>query len=280
MSLDSAAAVGGDIASRIAQIQQMAQQLGLDTGASSTGFQSALDSASSTSGATNVSSVSTPVSGTPYASEINAAAQKYGIDPSLLAGLVKQESGFNPNATSAVGAKGLTQLMPATAKSLGVTDPTDPAQSLDGGAHYLKEQLDRFGGDVTKAVAAYNAGPGAVQRYGGVPPYAETQNYVKNVLANRDAYAKTAAANGTLSTTATTGTAAAGSTAATVSALSNLTGVSSTGGVTTSSMTNPYSSSLSALSTDDSDNSSNLSLSSSSSSTGSGTSSSLGYPTT
>jgi soluble lytic murein transglycosylase-like protein len=77
---------------------------------------------------------------------------------------------------------GLTQLMPATAASLGVTDPYDPVQALDGGAKYLRQQLDRFGGDPAKALAAYNAGPGAVARYGGVPPYAETQNYVSNIL--------------------------------------------------------------------------------------------------
>jgi soluble lytic murein transglycosylase-like protein len=77
---------------------------------------------------------------------------------------------------------GLTQLMPATAASLGVTDPYDPVQSLDGGARYLRQMLDRFGGDPAKALAAYNAGPGAVARFGGVPPYQETQNYVRNIL--------------------------------------------------------------------------------------------------
>jgi soluble lytic murein transglycosylase-like protein len=120
----------------------------------------------------------------PYASEITAAAQANGIDPALLAGLIKQESGFNPHAGSGAGAQGLTQLMPATARGLGVTNPFDPAQSIMGGAKYLKQQLDAFGGDVTKALAAYNAGPGAVKRFGGVPPYAETQNYVRVVQAN------------------------------------------------------------------------------------------------
>src|SRR5919198_1509040 len=86
------------------------------------------------------------------------------------------------------GAAGLIQLMPGTAASLGVTDPTDPAQSLQGGARYLREQLDRFGGDERLALAAYNAGPGAVTKYGGVPPYAETQGYVNKVLANAAAY--------------------------------------------------------------------------------------------
>ena len=126
--------------------------------------------------------------GVPYGAEITAAARRHGIDPALLAGLVRQESNFDPNAGSPAGARGLTQLMPATAAGLGVTDVTDPAQALDGGARYLKQQLDAFGGDVTKALAAYNAGPGAVQRYGGVPPYAETQDYVKKVQAFAAAY--------------------------------------------------------------------------------------------
>jgi soluble lytic murein transglycosylase-like protein len=124
----------------------------------------------------------------PYGAEITAAAKKYGLDPALLAGLVKQESGFNPNAGSPAGARGLTQLMPGTAAGLGVSNVLDPAQSLDGGAKYLKAQLDAFGGDVARALAAYNAGPGAVKRYGGVPPYAETQNYVRAVQANAAAY--------------------------------------------------------------------------------------------
>jgi len=122
--------------------------------------------------------------GTPFGAEITAAANANGVDPALLAGLVKQESGFNPTAGSGAGAKGLTQLMPGTAAGLGVTDILDPAQNLNGGAKYLKQQLDAFGGDVTKALAAYNAGPGAVQRFGGVPPYSETQNYVRIVQAN------------------------------------------------------------------------------------------------
>ena len=122
--------------------------------------------------------------GTPYGAEITASAQRNGLDPALLAGLIKQESGFNPNARSGAGAQGLTQLMPGTAAGLGVTNPLDPAQAIEGGAKYLKQQLDRFGGDVARALAAYNAGPGAVQRFGGVPPYAETQNYVRAVQAN------------------------------------------------------------------------------------------------
>jgi soluble lytic murein transglycosylase-like protein len=119
---------------------------------------------------------------TPYAAEIDAAAAKYNVDPALLRGLIRQESNFNANATSPAGARGLTQLMPGTAAALGV-DPSVPAQAIEGGAKYLRQQLDKFGNDPAKALAAYNAGPGAVQRYGGVPPYAETQNYVQKVLA-------------------------------------------------------------------------------------------------
>jgi soluble lytic murein transglycosylase-like protein len=132
--------------------------------------------------------------GVPYGAEITAAAQRNGIDPALLAGLVRQESNFDPAVGSPAGATGLTQLMPGTAAALGVTDVTDPQQSLEGGAKYLKQQLDAFGGDITKALAAYNAGPGAVQRYGGVPPYAETQNYVQKVQAFAAAYRGTPAA--------------------------------------------------------------------------------------
>jgi len=142
--------------------------------------------------AAQTSPSATPVSGagasSAFDSEINAAAASNGIDPALLKGLVSQESGFNPNARSGAGALGLTQLMPGTASSLGVTNPLYPAQSLQGGAKYLREQLDRFGGDETLALAAYNAGPGAVQKYGGVPPYAETQNYVTSVMSKAAAF--------------------------------------------------------------------------------------------
>jgi soluble lytic murein transglycosylase-like protein len=126
--------------------------------------------------------VTAPVGSIPFQTEITAAAKKYGVDPALLAGLVKQESNFNPNAHSGVGAKGLTQLMDSTARGLGVKDPFDPAQSLDGGAKFLSGLLKQFHGDQSLALAAYNAGPGAVQKYGGIPPYQETQRYVPQVL--------------------------------------------------------------------------------------------------
>ncbi len=117
-----------------------------------------------------------------YDATIAQSAARYGIEPALLHGLIQQESGFDPNARSSSGALGLTQLMPGTASSLGVSEPLDPTQSIEGGAHYLSEMLARFGGNTADALAAYNAGPGAVSHYGGVPPYAETQEYVSKVL--------------------------------------------------------------------------------------------------
>ena len=125
---------------------------------------------------------------TAYDSMIVQAASEQGIDPALLKALVKAESGFNPNAVSSAGAQGLAQLMPATGRGLGVTDPFDPQQSLNAGARYLANALRQFGGDPSLALAAYNAGPGAVQRYGGIPPFAETQAYVPRVLAYMEQY--------------------------------------------------------------------------------------------
>lgn len=119
---------------------------------------------------------------TPYAGLINAAATRTGVPAELIAAVARQESGFDPSAVSSAGAQGLMQLMPATADGLGVTDSFDPAQAIDGGARLLATLLDRFG-RVDHALAGYNAGPGAVLRYGGIPPYPETQNYVKSVLA-------------------------------------------------------------------------------------------------
>jgi soluble lytic murein transglycosylase-like protein len=111
----------------------------------------------------------------------------------VLYGLIEQESGFDPGATSSAGALGLTQLMPATAAALGVTEPLDPAQSIEGGARYLSQMLRQFGGNTADALAAYNAGPGAVSQYGGVPPYPETEQYVSKVLANAAAYGSSTA---------------------------------------------------------------------------------------
>jgi cell wall-associated NlpC family hydrolase len=121
-------------------------------------------------------------SNTQYDSLIQQAARDQGVDPALLKGLVQAESGFDPASVSSVGAQGLTQLMPDTARGLGVSNPFDPLQNLEGGARFLAGALKRFGGNEQLALAAYNAGPGAVERYGGIPPYAETQAYVPRVL--------------------------------------------------------------------------------------------------
>ena len=115
---------------------------------------------------------------------IEGISNKHGISSKLVKALIKQESGFNPNAVSKAGATGLMQLMPSTAKNLGVTDATNPVQNVDGGVRYLKSMMNKYNGNLILALAAYNAGPGAVDKYNGVPPYKETQNYVKNILAN------------------------------------------------------------------------------------------------
>ena len=117
----------------------------------------------------------------PYADLFSAASRKYGVSAALLAAVAKQESGFNPRAVSAAGAQGLMQLMPGTAKGLGVTNPFDPAQAVDGAARMLRDLTRRFG-STELALAAYNAGPGAVLKYGGIPPYPETQRYVRHVM--------------------------------------------------------------------------------------------------
>ena len=110
------------------------------------------------------------------------AAQKYNLDENLLRSVIQAESNFNPQARSPKGAMGLMQLMPGTARSLGVSDAFDPAQNIDGGAKYLRQMMDTFDGDIQKALAAYNAGPGAVKTYDGVPPYKETKNYVNKII--------------------------------------------------------------------------------------------------
>lgn len=133
-----------------------------------------------------VGSVSAPAAGrvtptTPFSDLFNAASGKYGVDASLLAAVARQESGFDPRAVSPAGAQGLMQLMPGTARGLGVTDSFNPAQAVDGAARLLRDLIGRFGGPEL-ALAAYNAGPGAVLRYDGIPPYPETRNYVSKVM--------------------------------------------------------------------------------------------------
>jgi soluble lytic murein transglycosylase-like protein len=111
-----------------------------------------------------------------------SAGQKHGLPASLIRSVIQTESAGDSTAVSSAGAKGLMQLMDGTAKDLGVKDSFDPMANVDGGTRYLKQMLKRFGGDIEKALAGYNAGPGAVEKHGGIPPYKETQNYVSTVM--------------------------------------------------------------------------------------------------
>ncbi len=139
---------------------------------------SVLEALSSSTTTTN----STSASHTDYKAIIEDAAIKYNVPAKLIESVIKHESGFNPAAVSSAGATGLMQLMPSTAKYLGVTDATNPTQNIIGGTKYLRQMLDKFNGDMSLALAAYNAGPGNVSKYNGIPPFKETQNYVKKVL--------------------------------------------------------------------------------------------------
>lgn len=112
---------------------------------------------------------------------IESASLKYGVDKTLIRAVIKQESSFDPKSISSCGAQGLMQLMPGTADSLGVTDPFNIQQNIDGGTKYLKDQLSSFNNNINLALAAYNAGPNSVTKYDGIPPYAETQDYIKKV---------------------------------------------------------------------------------------------------
>lgn len=113
---------------------------------------------------------------------ISNISKKYGVDEDLVKSLIKQESGFRVDAVSKSGAMGLMQLMPQTAKGLGLSDPMNPIQNIDGGVRYLKQMLTKYNGNLILALSAYNAGPNAVDKYNDIPPYAETQNYVKSIL--------------------------------------------------------------------------------------------------
>ncbi len=148
---------------------------------------SALSGAAGLSGLSALSSASggSGLSG-PYAALFTAAGRQYGVDPALLSAVAKAESGYDPRAVSPAGAQGLMQLMPGTAGSLGV-DPFSPQQAVNGAARLLAQNLSTYSGRVDLALAAYNAGAGAVNRYGGVPPYTETQNYVRTVMSNWEA---------------------------------------------------------------------------------------------
>jgi soluble lytic murein transglycosylase-like protein len=129
-----------------------------------------------------------PIGGAAFAPSIDGLIEKYaqqnGLEPKVVRALIQQESSGNPRAVSAVGAQGLMQLMPPTARAYGVTDAFDPEQNIAAGTRHFAGLLREFGGDMSRALAAYNAGSAAVKKYNGVPPYAETQNYVRRIMQN------------------------------------------------------------------------------------------------
>jgi soluble lytic murein transglycosylase-like protein len=160
-----------------ARIRQIQGLLG-EPPVSNEGFRRALAAEKAALGRATSVAFSAPSDLQPLLAE---ASGRTGVSEDLIAAVIATESGYRPDAVSSAGALGLMQLMPGTARALGVVDPFDPRQNVLAGAEYLRRQLHHFG-SVEKALAAYNAGPGAVERYGGVPPYRETRSYVRRVL--------------------------------------------------------------------------------------------------
>lgn len=170
---------------RITAIEQQFQKLTNEAEKPDKDFQSILDSSMKSH---NLGDYGEDVSKEEINGLIDAYSQKNGLDPDFVRAVVKQESGFNEHATSRCGAAGLMQLMPGTAKSLGVENPYDAEDNVKGGTKMLANLLKTYGGNKELALAAYNAGGGAVKKYGGIPPYGETQRYVKNVLSIYNRY--------------------------------------------------------------------------------------------